>query len=131
MSNTHILKIAAFVSLHLGIVMAFSGEVDYVKASLTSQGSLVTERIAESAILKGAAPAFLPLYEKAAASQEVVVGVLLILLGFFFHAFYKIRSPHPVRIEEEKESDDRAVTVHQAPRMQRKEQKVFWMEMRI
>ena len=129
MSNTHILKIASFVALHLGIVIAFGAEVDYVKASLTSHGALVTEKVAETAILKGAAPAFLPLYEKAAASQEIIMGILLILLGFFLHAFVTARLQKHVRVQPE--DDERPIKVHQAPRMQRKDPKIFWMEVNI
>lgn len=68
--------------------------------------------------LRPAAVAYVNHYEQADAGVQLILGMLLILLGFFIHGFARANSERPVHI-----------TVK--PSRRTHEKKWFWMEMQI
>jgi hypothetical protein len=125
MSNKLLLKPAAIFSLLLGSAMAFVNEATLLSAEVTTgQGSSVLDHPAARALnqsLHGAALATQQTIT-AVAGQQLVTGILLILLGFFLHALFLSQ-----------QTGERRVHVTAAPTQKPvfKKGQWFWVEMKI
>ena len=92
-----------------------------MKAQLSGGGAEVIMHPAATASIKEFTPIIsaVPLYEQATAADQMVVGILLILLGFFMHG---LMTSH----------EERTVRVKAVPRKkQNHKHNLFWMEMRV
>lgn len=131
------------LSLLAGIFLAVQGEIGTLNATVTGSGGgylLVNpavpsgEPMLVQAELHGAAP-FVPKYESAAAARQLVIGMLLILLGFFFHAYLMTRGERPVSVHGAPLSPPaRETTEDMMPFeriRQKSEKKYYWMEIRV
>jgi hypothetical protein len=87
-------------------------------ASLTAPGSTVMDRAATAGIqLHQAASAVPNVYQQADAAIQLVMGILLIVLGFFLHALARMQN------------GERPVHITVKPK--KKRQMWFWVDMRI
>jgi|CXWL01.1.fsa_nt_gi hypothetical protein len=116
-----LLHLVTALVLSLGIQLTVSNGMHYTKAQLTGVGSDILTHPAASPLLKEVFPthSFVPLYEQATAADQMVVGILLILLGFFMHALLVSHGERNVRIT--------AVPRQEKPRTRT----FFWIEMRV
>jgi hypothetical protein len=116
------LKTSSVVSLITGITMAFSANAQLLNAELTGKGSSVIETPPSGlAIMQGPSlplhsAAFAEQYEIAAAGQNLVIGILLILLGFFLHAYVVAQSERKIPVHEGHKSST---------------QRWYWVEMKV
>lgn len=92
-----LLRTLTVFALVTGIALTVSNAMTYSQARTAMVGSDV--------VLHGAATApllpdvsIVPAYEKATAADQLVVGILLILLGFFLHALVLSREERKVHI---------------------------------
>ncbi len=101
-------KILSFVTgliLTSGIALTIGNGLMYAQVDYQSGGGATLQ-------MHGAAPevnplqptmeatnAVLPAYERANASTEMVVGILLILLGFFLHGLLRTQDERNVRVK--------------------------------
>lgn len=115
------LKASSVASLITGITMAFSANAQLLHAQLTGQGSDILEAPPSSLqIMQGPAlplhnAAFAEQYAVAVAGQNLVIGILLILLGFFLHAFILAHN-------------ERRVPIHPG---HRSSERWYWVEMKV
>lgn len=105
-----------------GIGLALANIQLYMTADLTGGGSTI--HAAASDIVLPAVPvaSFVPGYEQVTSADELVIGILLIFLGFFLHAF----------IVSQAKQDERNVPItvmSRAKKVQRN--RMYWMEMRV
>ena len=100
-----ILHLITALVLSLGIEMTLSNGMHYAEAQLTGVGTNVLMHPAAAPLLKEVFPtsSFVPLYEQATAADQMVVGILLILLGFFIHALLISHEERSVRTRREPE----------------------------
>lgn len=128
--SKRVLQTAAAFSLLLGIVLVLgSGTPLLIQANLTGQGSTILMQPQEAPILltpaHGAAlPQVAPL---AQAHAQLLIGMLLILLGFLFHVLLRLRG-----------ADRNSVRIRSVPhtpvhttRLRRRGPTYYWMEIRI
>lgn len=117
-----ILHLFTALVLALGIQLTVSNGMHYAEAQLlTGVGSDVLTHPAATPLLKEVFPtsSFVPLYEQATAADQMVVGILLILLGFFMHALLVSH-------------DERSVRITAVPRKEKPRTRTFfWIEMRV
>ena len=92
--------VTAFV-LVAGMTLAVHGSLGTVPANATGQGGLIESKILLQDTPHQAA-AVAEQFSHAYAAQQFIVGVLLILLGFFLHAFMVSRSGRSVPVREVK-----------------------------
>lgn len=124
MTNTHIrrfLHTATALSLALGLTMTAEHGVHFAQAAATGMGTLVMETAKHAAagnLVIEPAP-FIQAYEKAYAAEHMALGIMLIVLGFFFHALLRARDERPVHI-----------TVKPGKK-KRKQIAWYWMEVRV
>lgn len=124
MTNTRIrafLHSATVLSLAIGLTMTAESGVDFAHATVSGVGTLVVEtakHAAASELMFEPAP-FVQAYEKAHAAEHMTLGIMLIVLGFFFHALLRARDERPVHI-----------TVKPSKK-RRKQVAWFWMEIRV
>ncbi|HVW66304.1 MAG TPA: hypothetical protein VHA78_01070 [Candidatus Peribacteraceae bacterium] len=114
-----ILRLLTSTTLVAGIMLTIGNAFIYTQADLTGGGATVSLHPAATSMLKTPAVVtnVLPAYEKANAADELVVGILLIMLGFFLHALVMSREERNVHI-----------TVKPS---RRKVREWFWIEMRV
>jgi|GEM_PF-3085328 len=106
-----------------GIILTMTAGNDYVRAELTGQGSTVIDAELHSAAqtpaqLQRGSGSFVPLYERAYAAEQLVLGILLIVLAFFFHGLVRVRDEQPVHI-----------TVK--PPTKKKQAAWYWIELKV
>jgi hypothetical protein len=116
---THFLRILTSTTLAAGIMLTVGNSLLYTKAEATGQGATVALHPAATSMIK--APKvplpIVPQYENTNAGDELVIGILLIVLGFFFHALTRTREEREVHI-----------TVKPS---EKKRRPLFWMEMHV
>ena len=114
-----VLRLLTSTVLVAGIMLTIGNAVIYTNADLTGGGATVSLHPAATSLIKApvAVTNVLPAYEKANAADELVVGILLIMLGFFLHALVMSR-------------DERNVHITVKP-SRRKIREWFWIEMRV
>lgn len=113
------LHLSAVGFIALGIVVLTSASSEMLFAQGTSQGARViqeTSRIERLLPGNHAAGVIIPVQKSAA--RELAIGSMLILLGFFFHAFLTLRTEHPVKVV--------AGTKKRQPRI--RIQEIYWMQ---
>ncbi len=119
MSNTHFLKNAAVSALTLGIVMVLGTSGDILVGKLSNPEMLLPAH--------SAAPAALPLM--AQAKSQLLIGMMLMLLGFLLYSFAHVRinrnGERKVRVHAVKRTFDVPVQV------KRRKPGYYWMEIRI
>lgn len=113
-----ILRLLTSTVLVAGIMLTIGNSFIYTKADLTGMDADISLHPAATSIIKTPAvvTSVLPAYEKANAADELVVGILLIMLGFFLHALAVSR-------------EERNVHITVKPRKKLREW--FWVEMRV
>ena len=96
-----ILKFTTLASLVTGMILLFLSTDDSFEAKLSSQGSTVLEQPLQELSLKQGA------YHTAAfdrtlstSGKELLLGILLIVLGFGIHMLVTLRSDQNVRIRD-------------------------------
>ena len=116
MSNIHspLLRLAASISVFTGFCMAVANGKS-VEASLSGIGSSVLTHPAAPLALQQGPVTSVTLFEQTQSIQQFAIGLLLILLGFFLHAFLLSRS--------------RSVHITVAPKQSVRSW--FWIEMRV
>ncbi len=72
----------------------------YVHSSLSGVGSTVIEHPAatETTLRSASYISFAPLYERAYAGEQLVLGILLIVLGFFVHGLLRTNGERKVHV---------------------------------
>lgn len=110
-------RILTALILDSGIALTIGNSISYARAELTGGGASL---LIQSAGLSTEHMHMAATYERVHAGEDMVIGILLILLGFCMHALLMARDEHSVRI--------RAV-----PRTRKKLQSPqwFWMEIRL
>jgi hypothetical protein len=114
--------LAAFevaTALVLGITLTTVGSAGTLAANLSGGGATVLD---SAAGMHGAA--FAPQYESAAAAWQLTLGLLLILLGFFLHAYMMAKDERPVRVKAGKKSKSHK-------RSTKSHGLWYWMEMKV
>lgn len=114
-----LLRFFAATALAWGIMLTIGNAAIYMKADLTGVGTTVHLHGAATNIIHAPAvvTSVIPAYEKANAADELVVGILLIMLGFFLHALIVSREERKVHIT--------------AKPSRRTVREWFWVEMRV
>lgn len=112
-------NLVTILTLTTGIAMTTLHGQSYVQASLSGQGSTVFDQpMPEDVTMRPAATIDVPAgYVRAHAAQQFVLGILLIVLGFFIHGLIRMR-------------DEQRVHISVKPR-KRQKQRVFWMELQM
>lgn len=105
--------LAAIVSAS-GAIIACAAAPLY--AALTGQGSNVLEQFPTNEVLRAAAGLYPERFATVEAGIQLILGMLLLLLGLFIHAFVRT-------------TDERPVHITAVP--SRKKTTWFWMEMRF
>lgn len=128
---------AAVFSLFAGIVLVVQGSFGTLNANLTGGGALVIDKAipAEAIVMQadgihGAAP-FVPLYESAVAASQLAMGVLLIVLGFFLHAFLMSRGERSVPVHEAPATAPKEDMMPFDPTPLTRKRQWYWIEMKI
>lgn len=122
----NILRFVTGMILTSGIALTIGNQLIYASVVFGSGGGaqlqMHSAAPAEIQTTMEATSAVLPAYEQANASVQMVVGILLILLGFFLHG---LLASH----------DERTVKVKAVPRKKQahktSKKHLFWMEMRV
>ena len=128
MSNTHnlfttVLRSLAALTLAMGISLTVANDIGYVHASLTGVGTNVLMlHAAAPATMRTGIPVIsnISAYAQTHATDQMTVGILLILLGFCLHAFTVSHESHRVRI-----------TAVPRKKSTARSRSWFWMEMQI
>ena len=118
MSNTHFLKNAAVSALMLGMVIVLGTSGTILQGKLSGQEMLLPAH--------NAAPAAVPLL--AEAKSQLLIGMMLMLLGFLLYSLMHVRTKNGerrVRVHAVKRSFDVPL------RVQRRKPGYYWMEIRI
>ncbi len=107
-----IYRLCAAVALVTGSALTIGKSLSFVKADLTGGGAQL--------MVHAAAPAeaIMEVTEKVSAASELIVGLLLILLGFCLHALLMAH-------------DERTVPIRVVPRKTLHSPQWFWIEMKI
>jgi hypothetical protein len=115
MSIKSLLKTARGLSFLLGTVCSFVGQTHLFGQLLSSQGSMIMvngthgmDTTLHAAAQTGTGPA------------EFVAGIGFLFIGFLLHALIGVREEH-----------ERAVHITVAPAKPKRQEKWFWMEIRI
>ena len=120
-----ILKIINALVLVSGITLTVANAMVYKGAAeLTGGGAAVLHSAAATKVLtqERILPAVMESYAPASAADEFVIGILLILLGFFLHA----------SIASYEKNAERNVPITVVPGTPKRERKGwFWIEMRL
>jgi len=113
----HFLRLLSLIALVTGIGLSAGNALNVMGAELTGKGSMELHPAATTELPVTAITA---VYHPASASDELVVGILLILLGFFLHALILSR-------------ESRNVHISVVPRKEKeiRPKELFWMEMRM
>lgn len=111
------LNIMSIFALVGGISLSISRS--FTVASLTQGGTTLIDISTYSSIQKlhSAATVMTPNYQSAEAGVQLIIGILLILLGFFLHAFARMQK------------GERPVHITIKPKKNR--QMWYWVDMRI
>jgi hypothetical protein len=121
-----ILRFVTAMVLVSGIAMTLSNQLMYAQVHYETGGgaTLHLHGAAPAAIQSSfeASNAVLPEYRQANASAQMVIGILLILLGFFLHGLLESHEERtvPVKVGKRKKSAHRP-----------KKRNLFWMEMQV
>ncbi len=113
MSTNTILKALRGLSVGTGLSLAFVSQIQLGADLLSGQGSSLMPSPLAAPALHDAAPAAF-----ASGPMQLVLGVAFIVIGFFLHALIGVR-------------EERAVHITVVPKKKIREQKWFWMEIRI
>lgn len=119
-----ILRILTALTLVSGISLSVANTAPSLQGEVTGQGSSLELHPAATETVKNTLPPQMQIataiYQPANASDELVVGILLIMLGFFLHALVLSR-------------ESRKVHVTSIPRKEAKPRTrdLFWVEMRM
>ncbi len=126
MSNTHkksILQGLHGLALMLGVAFCTTGGLGYTQANVSSQGAIIPNLSLHAT----------PLFQETVTMSahpgiQLIIGILLLALGFLFHAWLTIG-----KHDEGGNAEERVIPVHAAtkkPRIRRiPEPQWFWMEM--
>lgn len=118
----NVLRFATAATLMTGIFLVFGGSGMRMKAQLSGHGSTVmTNMTTEAETMLHGAAADPALANVAAAQQNLVIGILLILTGFLLHALMTERGERTVRVKE---------VPRKSPKKAKKEE-LFWMHVRV
>lgn len=119
---SHALTVLTGLIVSSGVVLTMTSGTNYLQAELTGQGSTVIDAELHSAAQTPAqlqqGGSFVPLYERAYAAEQLVLGILLIVLAFFFHGLVRARDEQPVHI-----------TVKQPKK--KKQPAWYWIELKV
>lgn len=108
-------RIVTALVLDTGIAVTIGNSIAYARAELTGMG---TDLLLHSAALPTPPEAIVHVYERAYAAEDMVIGMLLILLGFCLHALMVAR-------------EERRVPITVVSRKRFQTPRWFWIEMRI
>lgn len=108
-------RILTALVLDTGIALTIGNSISYARAELTGGG---TSLLLHSAALPVPPEAIMHVYERAYAAEDMMIGLLLILLGFCLHALLMAR-------------DERNVPVTIVPRKRFQTPRWFWIEIHI
>lgn len=108
-------RILTALVLDSGIAVTVGNSISYAKAQVTGLGSDI---MLHAAALPTPPEAISHVYERAYAGTDLVIGILLILMGFCLHALLMAR-------------DERTVPVKAVPRKHLRSPRWFWIEIRI
>jgi len=109
---------AALVTAYLvgGLLLMATTPWQHLAGMLSHGGSTLMEQLHGSADVSATlAEEALSEAEKAAASRQLMLGILLFTFGGFVHAYQRLRDERPVKITVKK----------------RKPQLLYWLEMRL
>lgn len=118
-SHKTLAAIEVATALVLGIALTTVGSAGTLAANISGGGATILET---SGGLHGAA--FSPQYEAAAAAWQLTLGLLLILLGFFLHAYMMAKDERPVRVKGAKKSK-----AHK--RSKKSGKSWYWMQLKV
>ena len=127
MSNTKnaLLSAATACSLITGITMVIGSSVTFLQGNLTAPGStLVEHRIPPNGLLHASAPQAL----LTQAASQMILGMLLITLGFLFYVLSLIQEQRKVKITHVPPHSPQQLAMRRAAR---KGPKWFWVEISV
>ncbi len=126
----HLLKLAVIHVLLTGIALSFHGEWETLQSNVSGGGATLFTALAGDESLHGAA--VVQQYASAAAAKELVLGLLLILMGFMAHALLASHHERRVRVTavdpDEGPLQGKPATPPLSPE---KKPQWFWVEMKI
>ena len=118
-----LLRFLTGLTLTVGITLTIANGMAFTHADLTGGGVLLHQAAGLAPVQSIPDASYMPSYELTTVADELVTGILLILLGFFLHAF--LISQH--------KRYERAVPITVVPRKQEptKKRAMYWMEVTV
>lgn len=108
-------RIFTALVLDTGIALTIGNSISYARAELTGGGANLLMHAAAGI---PAPEPVMAVYRRAYAAEDMVIGMLLILMGFLLHALLLAK-------------DERTVPITVVPRKRLQAPKWFWIEMHI
>jgi hypothetical protein len=130
------------LALVTGIALSAQGGLGTLNGSMTSGGGVLLTNYrqpsAEPMLMQGdlhGAASLVPAYESAAAARQLVMGMLLILFGFFLHAFTMSNGERSVRVHEASSPDispdQQTEDMMPFEPVATREKRWYWMEIKM